>query len=87
MENIVLKLLDNWHLIIFLFFFNQFLKLSLNVFLKAYEVKHLNKNSIKLASTGQSNIIEIQSSNLKIEDLNKLSKSEFLINSRIKDIA
>ena len=49
MESIVIKLLDNWHWVVVLFFIGQFIKIASNAFLRVYEIRHLNKDILKLA--------------------------------------
>ena len=78
LENIVLKLLDNWHWVVVLFFVGQFIKIGSNVFIKIYELKVMNKDTIRVAESSDSTVIEITSSSIKLDDVRRL-KSENLI--------
>lgn len=78
MLDIVLKMLDNWHWIIILWFVGQFLKIASNAFLRIYEIKSVNKDTIKIGIHNDSKVIEITSSSIKLQDLKELNEKELL---------
>jgi hypothetical protein len=73
MENIVIKLLDNWHYLIVLFFISQFLKIGLNSYLKVIEIKTLNKDFVRLEINLDSQVLEIRSNKVNLTDIEKIS--------------
>jgi len=78
MKQIVLKMLENWHLVVLMFFIGSFLKLILNTALKIYEVRATNKDTIKIGISDGSKVIEITSSNIKLKELQNLNDKELL---------
>ena len=78
MTDIILKLLDNWHWVVILFFVGQFLKIASNAFLRIYEIKSTNKDTIKIGIPNDSKVIEITSSSVKLKDLKELNEKELL---------
>mgnify|MGYP003394913731 CR=1 FL=1 len=72
MLEIILKLLDNWHWLVILFFIGQFIKIIGNLYLKIVEIKAINKDQIRFAKKGDETVIEITSSTVKISDVEQL---------------
>ena len=49
-----------------------------NAFLRIYEIKTVNKDTIKIGIHNDSKVIEITSSSIKLQDLKELNEKELL---------
>lgn len=78
MKDVVVKMLENWQILLILFFSAKFISIISNVALKIWELKVMNKDTIKIGLNSESKVIEITSSNLKLKDIQKLNENNLL---------
>lgn len=78
MKDIVYKMLENWHILLILYFSAKFISIITNAVLKMWELKVMNKDTIKIGINSDSKVIEITSSNLKLKDIQKLNENNLL---------
>lgn len=78
MKDIVYKMLENWHILLILYFSTKFFSIITNAVLKMWELKVMNKDTIKIGINSDSKVIEITSSNLKLKDIQKLNENNLL---------
>lgn len=82
MNEILLKIIESmishfWILTLTIII-TSFLKKCLFVFIELQKVKYANKDLVKLAISNDQQVLEIQSSNLKIDDIKKLKEQKTL---------